>query len=854
MFALAGLGLHATAFAQRVYWEPNHGVLGLGKNTELTLVFEGCLPSGDVVLPPIPGLAMGRPSVEQRITTNFGTSYARVVLSYPVQPTSRNDVVIPAFDAVTDRGKIAVGEVRFSVGDATVGQTELKISDVVTGTVRPSRTTVWAGEVFDLEYVLLVNPRYRPQVAPPEWKPTSLLAEAFGDYEDVREQTGGDIRVGARYRTRVAATTGGTLQLAPVRQTVNLQTGERSGIFSQPRIESFTIESNRPELTVRPLPPAPPGFTGAVGTFELESKVVPETARVGDPITWTMTLRGVGNWPSNPTLPEREVSADFQVVQPQGRQAMDDGRLFSGSLTEDAVLVPTRAGTYEIGPVKFVWFDTASGAYRESVVPAVSVTIQPSAASTLANPPAPELAPPAPNEVAGPRALPGELAAPSQLPRDPLDGRGSGLAPLGLEWWWWLPLAFAPPALLWLALAWQTMLRSDDVVPRRIARQKLVRGFVAMSRAGMKPDRAALESWRALCAQLWAIPRVTPTTEDLVAAVASLGGAPQPDVWPVLWQEAEAAMFAAAQPLPPDWAARALAAARAVRLRRQQSTFPWRPRYWRPASASAVVMFGLVLSVVTSIRSDAAEVEVDAGTRAYREGKLAAARAAWSIDVTANPRDWVLRNNLALACAQQEDWPTATAHWTAAFLLNPREPSIRDNLRLALTHLDGVDPELRRIVDGSIIDRAVTILAPGEWEVLYLGGAATIAAALSLFIATLYLRSGRTSWIRLGFTLGPLGVLASVAGFTGTLLYGALGDPNAGLIAKATEMRSIPTDLAENQQTAPISAGAVVVKRRTFLGWDGVDATHPGSGWLRREVIIPFYAAPPAKKAAGEPL
>src|SRR5690606_1734199 len=110
---------------------------------------------------------------------------------------------------------------------------------------------------------------------------------------------------------------------------------------------------------------------------QLESKVVPENARVGEPITWTMTLRGVGNWPANPTLPEREVVADFQVVQPQGRRAMDDDRLFSGSLTEDAVLVPTRPGNFAIGPVKFVWFDTTRGSYREGVVPAVNVTILP---------------------------------------------------------------------------------------------------------------------------------------------------------------------------------------------------------------------------------------------------------------------------------------------------------------------------------------------------------------------------------------------------------------------------------------------------------------------------------------------
>ncbi len=846
------LALPAAACAQRVYWEPNHGVFGFGKTSELDLVFEDCAPQGDVDLPAIAGLEIEHPSVSQETSINFGQSSSRVVLRYPVQPTGRDDVVIPAFDVRTDHGTIAVGEVRFTIGDATVGQSTLKISDIVTSSLQPARTTMWAGEVVNLDYTLLASPRFRPQIASaPEWKSEGILAESFGDFDDVRATVSGETRAGARYHTRFAATKPGSIKLAPVRQTVNLQTGERSGfIFAQPRIESFTIASDQPEITVRPLPsPAPAGFTGAVGDFKLDSKIVPQTAHVGEPITWTMTLRGVGNWPANPALPAREVSADFQVVQPQPRQKMDDGRLFSGSVTEDAVLVPTRPGTYTIGPVKFAWFDTATGAYRESPIPAVTVTIQPPASAPSPTTPSPteattpaETGAPGSNPAAS-HPLPPDLSAPGQLPREPLGSSGLSFAPHGLAWWWWLPLALAVPVVVWLGLAWRLMNRSDPYQARRTAQRELLRLLGTLARTGAAADAASLLTWRQLAAQLWRIDRATPTIEDLATAIERERGAPRPDDWLALWRDAELAIFAAAHALPADWANRALAAARTVRLRRSNPPLPLRLRYWTPTATC--LLFALLLAATGTARAHAA----DAGLKAYREGKFAAARAAWRLEVAAHPRDWALRNNLALACAQDNDWAEATAHWTAAFLLNPREPSIRANLRLALTHLDGVDPQLRRIVEGSWLDRIVTFLSPGEWELAFFAGGGVVAIALTVLVTTLYTRRGRTWRVRVGFTLVAVGVVTSVGGFTGQFLYGPLGDPAAGLVAKSTELRSIPTDLAEHQQTSPISAGAVVVRRGSFLDdWDHVDATHPGAGWLRRETIVPFYSAPPAEK------
>jgi hypothetical protein len=842
--------------AQRVYWEPGHGALGFGKYSELGLVFEDCTPAdGGVTLPAVHGLEFGQPSVSQQTSISFGQSSSRTVFSYAVQPTTRADIVIPAFDVRTNRGKIAVGEVRFTVGDATIGQSGVNISDVLTGVLRPAKPSVWAGEVFDVEYQLLISPRFPPRNATtPEWKPPGIFAEPFSDkYDALNTTVGGERRIGARFRTRACATAPGDLKLPPVVQTITLQTADRSSFFSQPRVESFNLSSDEPTVTVRALPsPAPAGFTGAVGDFKLESKIVPQVARVGEPITWTVTLRGTGNWPASPALPEREVSADFQVVQPQARVAMDDGQLFSGSLTEDAVLVPTRAGTYTIGPIPFAWFDTASGQYREEPVPAATLTIEPAVAPAPdpTTPPANETAPgdarPGPNDAA--RSLPEDLPPPAKLPADPLPLGDTAAAPRKSSWWWWFPLALAPPAATWLALAWWTMARTDPFVARRRAHRELVRLLAPSARMQAAPDRATVERWRTLTARLWMIERATPTTDDLAHALQRRRGAPRPDDWIAVWQETEDAMFAAGRSLPTDWSARALQIARASRVHRESLPVPLRVQYWSPAAVNLIVCAALVLG---ALHAPAA----DAGARAYREGNFAAARAAWRVAVTNTPDDWAARNNLALACAQQNDWAEATAHWTAAFLLNPRERSIRANLRLALTHLDGVDPELRRIVEGSWLDRWITAMSPAEWHWLFVAGGALVAVALTVLVTTLYSPDGRRWRTRIGLTLVPFGALASVIGIAGKVLYGPLGDPGAGLVIKAAELHSIPTDLAEQQQTSPISAGAVTVHEGSFLGWERVDTARTDGGWLRNDVVVPFFGAPPkSTQSAGEKL
>lgn len=841
LFLLACLSA-APALAQRVYWDPPGGSLGLGKTEPVSLVFEDCTPADGFRPPAVSGLDFGEPSESQQTTiVNFQMS-TRVVLTFPARASQRGTVIIPAFDAVTNKGRIAVGEVRFDVGEAGVGPSGVAIDEIVAAQLTPSRSTLWAGELVEFEYLLSASSRYNVSIAgEPVWSPAGLVIEPFTQGERTETTIGGERRQAVRYRTRGIATTAGTLSTEPVRQLVNVQTGDRAvGFLSQPRYEQFTVDSNSPTFTVRALPlPAPEGFRGAVGSFTLESTIVPRTARIGEPITWTLTLSGSGNWTAGLSLPEREVSADFQVVQPKTRTEMDNGRLFQGRMIEDAVLVPTVAGTYSLGPVALTYFDTAAGEYRTQQVPAVTVQIDPVPTGYTA--PAPQAAPESPGSTssglpgssvaAPPPPLPGDLPDVPAIPGDPLPVGTSAAMPRRLPVAWLIAAPLTAPLLYWLGLAVYQAMAADAMRVRRRALGELRRLLRTASARATPPDRAALERWRTLTARVWAIRRATPTAQDLESALVASGGASQPAEWLTLWSEAEAAMFSAQGGLPADWSARALAAARAARIRGWFGWWPGRSAHWAPGAAAAVF-----LMVALTPPCDAGEAR-----DSYREGRFAEAREAWSAHLAGQPGDWAAHHNVALAAAQLEAWPEASAHATAALLLNPRSESVRSHARLAVSRLDGVDPLVRRLVAPEWHDRAAFWLSPGEWQNLLIGGSIVVGLALATLITSLYLHEHRIAVRAAGQAMVLVGIVVVVASLIAASRYDHLAEPSAAMIVQATQLRSIPTDAAEKQQSVPIPAGVVVTIERSFLGWEKVRGRGESTGWVRRETVLPFY-------------
>ena len=254
--------------------------------------------------------------------------------------------------------------------------------------------------------------------------------------------------------------------------------------------EQLHLRTAAMPIDVQPLPPSPPGFTGAVGRMALAATVEPAELRLGEAATVTLTLSGEGNLQG---LPEPAMPAveGLKVLPPQ--QDGDDrisGTTIRGSRTWSYPVVPERAGTYRLEVPGIAYFDPAAKRYELAKVEPIRLTALPAPAASRPEPAAPA----------------------AQAPR-----RENG-------WHDRLPWLLAVPALLALLLLLARR-RSSPGQPGatdREARRRLEHGLEEAERES-RPRQAAArieEAWRELLAERWEIPPGTPSTRwaDLLVA------------------------------------------------------------------------------------------------------------------------------------------------------------------------------------------------------------------------------------------------------------------------------------------------------------------------------------------------
>lgn len=837
------LAFPLVSLAQSVRWSPAGGQLGFNQVSELSLVFEDCEPDGDPRLPKVTGLTFGQPSQSSQTSiVNFKMTRTFSFI-FPVRPTVRSPLSIPSFEIQTDKGPIRVPAANFTVGDTPVGSSGLSIDDIAAATLETPKQTFWAGEVFPVKYSLNVLRRYYHSLATNvEWAPAPFVAEDWSKPEPTEVLVRGERRVLSEQTTRAYSKQTGSLTLKPASQMVNLMVGSIGfGPFAQASVEQRQLDTKPLELTIKPLPAGPADFSGAVGEFAFVSKVVPTSAAIGEPVTWTLELSGTGNWPDVTGLPQREVSNDFQVVQPKSKRTMKDGALFEGSLVEDVVLVPTRAGSYQLPPVKFTYFDTKSGTYKTITSAPVTVTITAAttSASTVTAPganapvqfslptgnattettPRPELPPAAPP------------APPENLPRDPIKEPALGFIPFAFSSFVLAGLlaALVIPLVVWLVLAALRSKQRDPQLTRRQALANVAKLLAEIRTASAQPAAlsALLRTWQHHTATLWSIAHAAPGAPMLRARIAAQNQAAA-DTWATLWAEADRAIHGRDATLPGDWTTRAEAAAHAVKV-----------PGWNPFSLFAgrnllPFLFTLVIALAPFT------AHADAGQEAYNKGDFVAAANAWATTVAESPRDWTARHNLGLALAQQDRWPEAAAHWSSAFLLNSRHDTTRWELALGLQRASMAPPTLIELSRGEDLFAIVRLATPAEWQFLLIAAALLLALALTLMLLRAYQRIGGwvvPVWLLSGLAAVVLAVTATFSLHT----YGDLAHPQAVFVWNSTTLRSIPTEADTTQKTTPLAAGSIAVAEKTFLGWTKLNFAAGQAGWVRSEELVKLY-------------
>lgn len=656
----------------------------------------------------------------------------------------------------------------------------------------PQRT-LWVGEPFDLTFSWSVDwERFRNIDGDIEWSPDPLLAEDWSEPELVMPPGPGQ-RARIVYRTRALALQPGLVTIGRATQNMILQTGVTDhGDYQLAVTEPRRATGNDAQLRVRPLPPAPSGFSGAVGSFSLESEVSPRELQVGEALTWRVTLRGTGNWSQIPGLPARSVSRDFDLVGNPETERLPDGTLFASGMRETVTLIPRRAGTYRLGPVSLTVFDPELGRYVAVTAPAIEAEILPGPDGEGV-------------DTAVPSGIAESAAGPDPLP-DPLPPAAMPPGPVGMKAW---ALQGTLPLILlltvWLALALRRAWRSDPFYAARIGHRRLGSAIAALAREAPPQEVAArLRDWQRATALRWGIGEAAPVAD----ALARL-----PE-WRRLWIEAERRLYASGGELPPDWPERAADM-------RQSAGRPPRFNFARILRPANLNPFAWTLALALMLPAPAIAAAID----------------------SADPQSGREEFNHALELARQGSWEEAGPMAAIAWAREPRLPATQMLLRQA----DEAAP-MPTAADGGMVrpwqlsGRVAGHFSAREWQRLSL--ACMWLAGLSAAAFLLACHAGLKKMWRRG---AAAAALCGVAGMIWTgaafLALGPIAHPDAAILREASPLRPLPVDSLEAADTE-LPRGSVGIVRSRFLEWYQLHLPNGETGWVRGEKLIRFWSAP----------
>jgi len=330
----------------------------------------------------------GRPVSRNRTTTRY---------LYRIVPQKEGPLRIPSVEVEVDGRKEVTRPLLLQV-------TKSVTTDLLFVELKSARKEVFVGEAVDVTLEVWLVPYaqkdYRMS-ADNMWGMVDQQASSWGPFQEVIERRQArityraDRRVGEDKQVRncivyeitqrVWAERPGPLNAEDVRIVVNypLKIGRSNSplsMFDGPRVlqaQTIVGRVTEPPVMVLPIPMEgrPPYYRGAVGAHTIAASAAPTEARVGDPITLTLVIRGPGRMetlqaPLLASLPD--FSSRFQVADdPLPGVVAENQKRFTQSVRALSDEVK------EIPPIPFAYFDPHKREFVTVHSAAIPLKIQP---------------------------------------------------------------------------------------------------------------------------------------------------------------------------------------------------------------------------------------------------------------------------------------------------------------------------------------------------------------------------------------------------------------------------------------------------------------------------------------------
>lgn len=292
-----------------------------------------------------------------------------------------------------DGSNSGAGSGGYSGGGSTQGQAQQSSSDPeVSGKdlflkVVPSKKSVYVGEQVVLTYKLYTKVPV-----------SSLSVEKMPSYagfwtKDISDNNGGALRQSSEYVNGVEYTVAeiqkmvivpqrsGSLTLDPMTieciAQIRTESNRRSNdpfdvFFNDPffnrNIKNVNKQLSSSSLTINvqnlPVADKPDSFAGAVGNYSFKSDIDKTELSTNDAFTLTYTVSGQGNVELL-QMPTPVLPPDFEVYDPKITTSVDhNAQGLTGTKKAEYLVIPRRAGSFNIPAAEFSYFNPANGSYQ----------------------------------------------------------------------------------------------------------------------------------------------------------------------------------------------------------------------------------------------------------------------------------------------------------------------------------------------------------------------------------------------------------------------------------------------------------------------------------------------------------
>jgi len=239
--------------------------------------------------------------------------------------------------------------------------------------------TVYVGQQSTYQVAVYLNPEARsrlrrnPEFLPPELR--GLLAYELGSPTRIAPQMmNGAIYEAHVFQRAMFPVAAGRAAVPAPQLTYAIP--QSSSYFS--REERTVVLAESAQLVVRAIPTEgrPADWAGAVGVLSAVSRLDSASARVGDPLVFTLRVEGIGNVKLLPR-PILEVDWATNVAASERVRVDSGGPLVRGYKEFDWILTPTRDGRVSVPALPYQFFDPYKGQFAVAVAPTFSLSVRP---------------------------------------------------------------------------------------------------------------------------------------------------------------------------------------------------------------------------------------------------------------------------------------------------------------------------------------------------------------------------------------------------------------------------------------------------------------------------------------------